>query len=417
MSYTSSWTSFLRSIASYNGDLSSLTAPPFILSPNSLLEYSQYWGTQLELLLKPEDVINNKSQKICPELVRMLAVIRWFIATLKSQYTSRTDSHHSEKKPLNPFLGEVFVAKFSDPSTDQKLGETNVIIEQVNHHSPVTGYAMQNKNADILIEGYNGVRASMGATSLNVKQYGHTVLHLKKYKEDFLLTLPPLHIEGLLTGSPMVELEQQSYIQSSSGYYAVFEYTGKGFFTGKSHAFKCRIYKNYSYSHNKYNALYTLAGHWNTVSYINKGYETPTNTSQVFVNSTNLNGQDLIVKPISEQHPLESRRAWEKVAEAIRLGNMKLISREKSRIENQQRAQRKEEEANGTVWKRRWFDSVDYMKKQDDAYVHLFKMAHLSFKNVPSGVKENNSKYSNVSTAAHWRFNENKFADEKEIHC
>lgn len=34
-----SWTTFVKSIASVSGDLSSLTAPPFILSPVSLTEF------------------------------------------------------------------------------------------------------------------------------------------------------------------------------------------------------------------------------------------------------------------------------------------------------------------------------------------------------------------------------------------
>ncbi|KAG8681642.1 Oxysterol binding protein [Ceratobasidium sp. 395] len=33
------WTSFVKSLASFSGDLSSMTAPPFILSPVSLTEF------------------------------------------------------------------------------------------------------------------------------------------------------------------------------------------------------------------------------------------------------------------------------------------------------------------------------------------------------------------------------------------
>lgn len=39
----SSWSSFLKSIATFSGDLSSLTAPSFILSPTSLCEFPSYW--------------------------------------------------------------------------------------------------------------------------------------------------------------------------------------------------------------------------------------------------------------------------------------------------------------------------------------------------------------------------------------
>ncbi|GMF04028.1 unnamed protein product [[Candida] boidinii] len=133
---SSSWTSFIKSIASYNGDLSSLTAPPFILSPTSLVEYSQYWAEHVDLLLAPNFITdetsnlkNNKSDPI--ELKRMLAVTKWFISTLRSQYCSRNESLGSEKKPLNPFLGELFVGKWSDDSNDKVLGDTVLLSEQV----------------------------------------------------------------------------------------------------------------------------------------------------------------------------------------------------------------------------------------------------------------------------------------------
>ena len=74
----------------------------------------------------------------------MIAVTRWFISTLKSQYCSRNESMGSEKKPLNPFLGEVFVGKWQD----DKTGETDLVSEQVSHHPPVTAYAIKTKARD-----------------------------------------------------------------------------------------------------------------------------------------------------------------------------------------------------------------------------------------------------------------------------
>ncbi|QPG73894.1 hypothetical protein FOA43_001209 [Brettanomyces nanus] len=417
---TSSWTSFLRSIASYNGDLSSLTAPPFILSPTSLLEYSQYWGTNTELLVAPASMTESVADNDDPiELTRLLAVIKWFLATLNTQYASRIRGNHSEKKPLNPFLGEVFVAKFKDQSDDKSLGDTEVILEQVSHHPPVTGYAMLNRKHNTLLEGYNGIRAFMSTTALNVRQYGHAVLEYKDLDEQYLITLPPLHLEGLLTGSPRVELEQKSYIQASTGYYAVLEYSGKGYFSGRSNTFKCRIYKNYEQSLNKANALYTVSGQWSNTSTIGRGPETPSSAGLMFLDMNKVKSEKLVVKPISKQHHLESRRAWQKVAEAITKGDYKVISDEKSKIENHQRALRKREEINESAWERRWYDDIDYTSEehQNDRYIKLFEMAHLSAKNVPSGVRDTNSKYLNVDTKTHWRFNLAKFNAEKIIHC
>ncbi len=57
-------------------------------------------------------------------------------------------------------------------------------------------------------------------------------------KEDYLITLPRLRIEGLWYGSPYIELTDTSYIQSSSGWLSPIKYQGNGYFSGKSHTFK-----------------------------------------------------------------------------------------------------------------------------------------------------------------------------------
>lgn len=63
------------------GDLSSMTAPPFILSPTSLTEFPAYWGERPELFA---DISTGRNEQ-----ERMEKVLRWFICTLKGQYTVR----------------------------------------------------------------------------------------------------------------------------------------------------------------------------------------------------------------------------------------------------------------------------------------------------------------------------------------
>lgn len=57
--------------------------------------------------------------------------------------------------------------------------------------------------------------------SIIVKQIGHAILTVdlpSGEKEEFLITLPRLRIDGLWYGSPYIELTEFSYIQSSSGW-------------------------------------------------------------------------------------------------------------------------------------------------------------------------------------------------------
>jgi hypothetical protein len=59
---------------------------------------------------------------------RALLVLKWFLTTLKRQYASRSENLGSEKKPLNPFLGEVFFGKWEDD-----VGTTQLVSEQVRY--------------------------------------------------------------------------------------------------------------------------------------------------------------------------------------------------------------------------------------------------------------------------------------------
>ena len=418
MALSASWTSFLKSIASFNGDLSSLTAPPFILSATSLVEYSQYWGEHPDLLLEPNFLVGNDSndEKTAMAIKRMIAVTKWFISTLRSQYCSRNESMGSEKKPLNPFLGELFVGKWQDKSEEQKLGDSILLSEQVSHHPPVTGYAIINKKNNTLCQGYNGIRATISTTLINVKQYGHALLEYKDLGEEYLVTLPPLHIEGLITASPFVELEGTSYIQSSTGYLTVIEYSGRGYFSGKKNTFKARIYEDKLSSANKENAIVTINGQWSGKSYITKGSASASSSSdELFYDANSKQPEHLTVKPIEEQNPLESRRAWKKVAEAINVGDYDLIHKEKSLIENDQRELRKKEKEAEVSWSQRWFEQVDLAGKPAgfDPLISLANMANLQISNVPSGSVKG-SKYES-DDALHWRVNLDKWESEEEI--
>ncbi|PVI07287.1 Oxysterol-binding protein [Periconia macrospinosa] len=333
-----SWTSFLKSIASFNGDLSSMTAPAFILSTTSLTEFSSYWTEHPSLFVAP--AAEKDPAKRC------LLVLKWFLSTLKQQYASRSEKLGSEKKPLNPFLGELFLGKWVD-----EAGETQLVSEQVSHHPPVTAYSIWNDKAGVRLQGYNAQKASFSRT-INVKQIGHAVFHIDEYDEDYFITLPSLHIEGLISGSPFVELNSQTYIQSSSGYTAKIDYSGRGWLSGKSNSFTATIYPQ----DKKKDTLYTVDGQWNGSFTIKdgKGKEVIDTFDHSKEKTT-----PLTVAPIEQQDEFETRRAWQKVANAIVAGDMDTTSYQKSIIENRQRAMRKEEKEAGREWERRFFSRAD----------------------------------------------------------
>ncbi|EGR45270.1 uncharacterized protein TRIREDRAFT_68492 [Trichoderma reesei QM6a] len=344
------WSAFLKSIASFNGDLSSLTAPPFILSSQSLTEFSSYWATHPPLLT---------AAAAEPDPARRaMLVLKWFLSTLKHQYASRSEQFGNEKKPLNPFLGELFLGTWTD-----EAGTTTLVSEQVSHHPPATAYCVRNDKTGIQLEGYNAQKATFKSTII-VKQIGHAVLTVPvkgngdddKQLERYLITLPSLHIEGLIFGAPFVELDGSSLITSSSGYTAKIDYSGKGWLSGKKNTVVATLYP----TDNEKEVLYNVTGQWTKEFEIYQGPAKKNSKATLVAtyDAAATKQTELAVAPLDKQHPLESRRAWSKVADAIQRGDMDSVSAEKTKIEQAQRNLRTKESAEGQPWERRYFNAV-----------------------------------------------------------
>ncbi|PWN51387.1 protein KES1 [Violaceomyces palustris] len=349
------WGQFLKSIATFSGDLSSMTAPSFILSPVSLTEYPSYWCEH------PEEFAAIAQGK--DQIERMTLVLKWFIGTLKGQYTARNTSMGSEKKPLNPVLGELFLGKWPEKGS---RGETTLVSEQVSHHPPVTAYHIENAKAGVSLEGHNAQKTSFSGRTIQVKQVGHAILRVKPQgsseEELYLLTLPNLLIEGLWYGSPYVELSGSSYIQSSAGLTATVNYAGKGYFSGKAHSFKATIGSGS-------NALYTIEGEWVGTSKF-KGKSPSGKKDEVFWDASTPR-EELEVQAIDSQGPMESRNIWKHVADGIRSGDYEAASKDKSRIENEQRQKRKDEAAAGTPHQLEYFVHLDDDKEYAELAAHF----------------------------------------------
>ncbi|KAG1744441.1 hypothetical protein EDB19DRAFT_1849545 [Suillus lakei] len=362
----SSWTSFLKSLAGFTGDLSAMTAPPFILSPTSLTEFPAYWCERPELFAA---IADGKTEQ-----ARALSVLKWFISTLKGQYTSRNESMGSEKKPLNPVLGELFYGYW--PANAARGGKTTLVVEQVSHHPPITAYRIENLEKGVILTGHSAQKTSFSGTSsvfflsfmchtsrgsIIVKQVGHAVLTVSLpsgESEEYLITLPRLRIDGLWYGSPYIELAETSYIQSSTGYLSTIEYKGKGYFSGKSHTFKATLTPP-SHVHA---SPHVIEGTWHTTS-------KDSHSGAAFHDVTSPK-EEITVVPLEEQGEWESRKLWHGVAKGIREGDFESAATFKGKIENEQRQRRRDESAAGTTWELKHFKHVEH----DPVYERLGKL-------------------------------------------
>ncbi|KAI1080553.1 hypothetical protein F5B20DRAFT_539724 [Whalleya microplaca] len=336
---------FLSHLTTVKGDLSNITAPPFVLSPKSVTEIPASWAERHELFLRP-------AREDDPAR-RALLVLKNFLCSLKRQTYTEAASEESDggvKKPLNAFLGELFLGTFEarDGSTSQ------FISEQVSHHPPVTASFLYNKTHGISSSGYVAQETTFSPTSgVRVRQIGHAIIRDEMHKESHLITLPTMVIKGLLTGRPYPELEGTCYISSSSGYLATIEFEGKKAFGLGS---KNSVHAEVSNIRDGGKIIFEVHGQWNGRLRIKDAVHGRM-IERLDVDEEPLT--ELKVKPLEEQSPWESRRAWAKVIEGIQKGDMHLTSDEKNKIEDAQRELRSAEEQAGIEWPRAFFRKHD----------------------------------------------------------
>ncbi|KAG5638955.1 hypothetical protein H0H81_008455 [Sphagnurus paluster] len=360
-----SWSSFLKSIASVSGDLSSLTAPPFILSPVSLTEFPAYWCEHPDVFAAIADAPDAEA--------RALAVLKWFVTTLKGQYTSRNESMGSEKK--------LFYGTWPAPQANPAQGTTTLLVEQVSHHPPITAYVIENKSKGLRLTGHNAQKTSFSSGSIIVKQIGHAVLTVSSTTPptEYLLTLPKLRIDGLWYGSPYIELTDSSHILGG-GFSTSIEYKGKGYFSGKSHSFKAHVLPAAGTGGS--GTEHIVEGTWHERSRFTKSsgghakqHVLVPGPEELFHDVTRDAKREVAAitggADGDERGEFETRKLWAAVARGIREGDFETASREKSRIENEQRQRRRDEQAAGTVWALKHFEHAP----SDPLYERLARIA------------------------------------------
>lgn len=155
-------------------------------------------------------------------------------------------------------------------------------------------------------------------------------------------------------GSPYIELTDTSYI-IGGGSISTIEYKGKGYFTGKSHTFKATLtaLPGQGGAANEY----IVEGLWHEKSKFTKG----PSTGDFYDVATSSKEEATVVggEKDGSQGEFETRKLWNLVAKGIREGDYELASREKSKIENDQRQRRKDEATAGTKWELKHFKHED----------------------------------------------------------
>ncbi|KAI0019048.1 hypothetical protein F4780DRAFT_793715 [Xylariomycetidae sp. FL0641] len=351
---------FLAYLATVKGDLSNITAPPFVLSPKSVTEIPASWAERHSLFLAPAHEADPAR--------RALLVLKNFLCSLKRQvYTASSedgdddDDDGGARKPLNAFLGELFLGSFAGGEGEgNDAGETRLITEQVSHHPPVTACHLYNRAHGVSSAGYVAQETSFSATAgVRVRQVGHALIRDEAHRESHLMTLPTLAVKGLLAGRPYPELEGTCYIASSAGFLATVAFAGKGALPGTGARNRVRAtLANVREEGGGVGGgvVCEITGQWSGRLVVRDG-ETGATVEEFDVDEVPLAA--LRVAPPPRQSPWESRRAWQGVRRGLAAGDMARIAAEKDALEAAQRELRAAEAAAGVEWPRLFFRRVD----------------------------------------------------------
>jgi oxysterol-binding protein-related protein 9/10/11 len=345
---------FISFLATVKGDLSNITAPPFILSPQSLTEFPAYWAERPSLFAS---LANEPS----PER-RMLAVLQIYLTSLQRQYYIGKPVSEGTKKPLNPFLGELFLCSCTDPSTDNTI---EVICEQVSHHPPTTACLIRDTKTGIRAQAYSTQHTSLSGTSVVVRQSGHAILTIPakdntSKPESYLLPFPDVYAKNVITGSPYPELHGVYHLFSTTGYTAELNFgaskSKNPFSSAERNSFEATISKSVNSSDNT-PPTFKLTGIWSSKWTIASASDSTETTYDL--NAAENAPLPLTLPALQDQSPWESRRAWGDVAEPLAQGDFSAALNAKSKLENAQRELRKKEKDSGRKWEAAFFSSIE----------------------------------------------------------
>lgn len=303
---------------------------------------------------------------------------------MRSQFYVAGSPTVSIKKPLNAFLGELFLASWTQvpnsrsrrpqptkkgsvpialgmSSGDDRPATTRLVAEQVSHHPPITAMAIVDDEHGIRADGYARVEMTF-SSSVDIRQVGHAVVSIDRHDEKHLIPLPDVKVRGFLSGRLYPEVLGTYSIVSSSGFVCEMTFSGAGVFRGKKNTFEARTYRR---DDPKKTPIYEVSGVWSE-GWTIKDARTGEVLEKYDVDAVENRPAPMDLEPTSKQDPWESRRAWGGVIDALGKGDFRETVAEKSRLEQAQRRMRAAERERGESWEPLLFRSCSSGAPVDD---------------------------------------------------
>ncbi|KAI0468761.1 Oxysterol-binding protein [Xylaria cf. heliscus] len=319
-------------------DLSRVVLPTFILEPRSMLERITNFMCHPEMLLSIPEIDD--------PVDRFVSVVKFYL----SGWHIRPPG---VKKPLNPILGEVYSCYWDLPDHTRAY----YISEQTSHHPPKSSYFYMAPEHHIRIDGTLKPRSRFLGNSAASLMEGVAVLSLLNRGKDrhrgerYWLTQPNMYARGILFGNMKYELGDHSVVRCPElGLTADIDFKTKGWVSGTYNAIGGTI------KDEKTNQiLFEISGLWSEEMFFK---DLRNGNKQMFFDARKAKPSKPRVRPIEEHHEHESRKLWQKTAQAVRDKNHELATEEKTKIEDKQREEAAKRAAAGVEWHPRLFRLV-----------------------------------------------------------
>ncbi|PRT54239.1 Oxysterol-binding 2 [Wickerhamiella sorbophila] len=262
-------------------------------------------------------------------------------------------------KPFNPLLGETY--EYCRPDNHFRL-----VAEQVSHHPPIGALMAESPKWDFY--GDSNVKSKFYGRSFDINPLGLWYINLRPdegagVKEElYSYRKVTSSVVGIMVGNPVVDNYGTLTLENhTSGYKCVLELKARGWRGGSAYKLEGTVQDNEG------NDLYAIAGTWNDKIYAKKigtkhkillwqVHERPPAPFNLTPFAITLNAIDDNLKPWLP--PTDTRLRPDQ--RCMEEGLYDEASDEKHRVEEKQRAARKQREADGVEWKPQWFEHVKH---------------------------------------------------------
>ncbi|GAM20306.1 hypothetical protein SAMD00019534_034810 [Acytostelium subglobosum LB1] len=342
VSRTSVMASFIKKL-SFGADLSVMPVPASFILPKSTLSYfAEHYSNHFDILLQANEITDPTER---------------FLQVAKYMMTTCLLPEDPTRKPLNPVLGETWEATVHYGATETENGQDDTttsnsgaychfFAEQISHHPPISCTSVYNKEAGLYVSYYYPVRTNFMGTYAKLTFEGKVSVRLEKFNEEYTADCPNMAIRIFRSFSEFVGNTKMTVSSSKLRMKTVWH--AKALLFGSYNQIESTVYNGKEKTHK-------IKGAWDQelkiTEYKKDDYKT-------FMNrSTMIKGKMTLPKEVL---PTDSSKVWGTLFDAFeKKAPMKEISKEKVRVEEEQRKLAASRKASKTIWKPVWFKQND----------------------------------------------------------